>query len=343
MKKRWNVMLVLGLGIVLNGVMGYAGLMAQASTEPDYEEFKRYEAFRKSKIDAAEKEKQDGAKAVYDDFLLYKEYRAMSQKEGVKSPTPPTTPSAPPAPVAPSAVVSPVPVSGTPASVPASLPVPASAGLQGTLREDEFKEAYRRYKLMNTLDAVPTPVVSPVDRTLSLGWAWVFRFGPTVVDYQVDGRMDTFKGWEFGFGGRLVLPIGSNTAISLGPDFVGAGLKMGLDRYGNETQQQYATLRLPLMIHQRLGMVVIGVGGYVSHVLMADQMRLTAYNGTTKERFPYYLEPFYAGATVSVAIAVGDAQLGLAWDMPMSNVVEPRPNGRDSRMASYGLVLSTRM
>lgn len=314
------------------------GTIAQTVNDPDYEEFKRYEAFRKSKIDAAEKEKQDGAKAVYDDFLLYKEYRAMQQKEGAKPSE--ITPVVAPATVVPSATGSPQPV--VPEVVPS--PVTVSPALGRDIREAEFKEAYRRYRLLNTLETTSTPIVTAANRPLSVSWDWVTRLGHVVLDYQTAGPLDTFRGWEWGFGGRLVLPIGANTAISLGPELVFSGVtSTEKDKYGHDIQQQFTILRIPAQIQQRIGAVTIGFGGYVARALTFGQTRVTPFGLKLTESYPYILEGLNMGTTLSLMIAMGDIQLGVYSDFPMSNWVQPVMNGRESRMASYGVVLSARM
>jgi len=323
------------LGMIALVVVACATVtMAQTVNDPDYEEFKRYEAFRKSKMDAADKEKQDDAKAVYDDFLLYKEYRTIQQKEGAKPSE--IAPVVTPATGVPSATGSPQPVPPSPATV--------SPDLGRDIREAEFKEAYRRYQLLNTLEATSTPIVTAANRPLSVSWDWVTRLGHVVLDYQTVGPLDTFRGWEWGFGGRLVIPIGSNTAISLGPELLFSTVtSTEKDKYEHDIQQQFTILRIPAQIQQRVGALTIGFGGYVARVLTTGQTRVTPYGFKFKESYPYMLESFNLGTTLSLMIAMGDIQLGVYSDFPMSNWVQPVVNGRDSRMASYGLVLSARM
>jgi len=363
MMRQWVVMM--GIWGILSGVLMAQGGASELST--DYEEFKRYEAFRQSQLEALEKQRQAGAKAEFDDFQLFKQYRALRQQ----SATSPSSPS--PIPVAPSGVN---PAGVNPAGVnPAGVnpvgvnPVgvnPAGTGPSGIdplgtappapqvtpLKEaaQALQEAYRRYQSLKAIETARPPKLN-ADAPVSFGWDWVTTLGGSGLSYKKGPVSRELGGLTLGFGGRFSLPLGSNTSFLVGPEvwYTGVTVKgespvfITTNDATMELKQSFFFLKVPVQFQQRMGPLYLAIGAYASRPLMANETKTNYYRWDEKKDIAPYLREWSFGSDISVTVALRDVQVGVVVHMPFTGFLKEGTAYQDSRLTTYALQVAARL
>lgn len=328
---QWVV--IISMVIMMAGVSVAQGMPASPDLSGDYEEFKRYEAFRKSQLDALEKQRAAGVQAEYDEFQLFKQYREL-RKQSTAQPTIPSSTTVPPSGSLPNASLS-------------SPPIPP---IQQA--EQDLKEAYKRYQSVKAMEITPSPT-SHENRPVSFGWDWVVMSGVTNLAYKNGPASREFWGLNLGIGGRFSVPLGRNTSFLVGPEvsYTSFTSKGGVPIFISTTdsalewKQAFLFLTIPIQLQQRMGPFHLSVGAYASRPLMAEETKTNLYRWDAKKDIAPYLREWALGGTLSLTytVAVPDVQFGFLVQLPFTGFMKEDSPYRESRLATYGLQVTARL